>query len=106
MTYKIPKKEIKMETTRRKMLKKTAIFAVPTIMTFNLKDSQASVSGAPLRSGSQINTQQIETTFNKFFENWQEKEFEGHKKEEWQQDLQGWYSAYLKWSQLKNNKIW
>jgi hypothetical protein len=95
-----------LESSRRKMLQKTAFFAVPTIMTFNLKDSQANVSGAPQMSGSQINTEQIESTFNKFFEKWQEKEFEGHKKEEWQEDLQGWYSAYLKWSQLKNCKIW
>ena len=95
-----------METTRRKMLKKTAIFAVPTIMTFNLKDSQACVSGAPRPSGSNINTEQIQGTFNKFFENWHHKEFAGHKKEEWQQDLQGWYSAYVNWSHHKNNKIW
>ena len=39
-----------MESSRRKMLQKTAIFAVPTIMTFNLIDVQACVSGAPSTS--------------------------------------------------------
>jgi hypothetical protein len=41
-----------MESSRRKMLKKTAIFAVPTIMTFNLMDVQACVSGAPSKGGN------------------------------------------------------
>ena len=44
-----------MESSRRKMLQKTAIFAVPTIMTFNLIDIQAKVSGA-----SQCTFQSIE----------------------------------------------
>jgi hypothetical protein len=33
--------------SRREALKKTALFVVPTIMTFNLKDVQAKVSGKP-----------------------------------------------------------
>jgi len=36
-----------MESSRRKMLQKTALFVVPTLVTFNLKDIQANVSGAP-----------------------------------------------------------
>lgn len=44
-----------MESSRRKMLKKTAIFAVPTIMTFNLLDVQANVSGAPATNGGNGN---------------------------------------------------
>lgn len=95
-----------MESSRRKMLKKSALFIVPTQMSFNLMDVQANVSGAPSLSGSRINTEQIESTFNKFFDHWQNKPFEGHPKEEWQKDLQGWYSAYLNWSQHKNCKIW
>jgi hypothetical protein len=95
-----------MESSRRKMLKKTVLFVGPTIMTFNLLDAQANVSGAPRQSGTKINTEQIESTFNKFFDHWKNKPFEGHQKEEWQKDLQGWYSAYLNWSQHKNCKIW
>jgi hypothetical protein len=34
-----------MDSSRRKILQKTALFIVPSIMTFNLKDIQASVSG-------------------------------------------------------------
>ena len=95
-----------MERSRRKMLQKTALFTVPTIMTFNVKDIKANVSSSPSSYGSKINTEQIEQTFNKFFEKWQDKEFEGLKKEEWQKDKENWYSAYLKWLQNKNDKPW
>jgi hypothetical protein len=95
-----------MERSRRKMLKKTALLAMPTIMTFNVTDVHATVSGAPRQSGSKINSEEIQNTFNRFFEKWHDKEFEGHRKDEWQKNLHGWYSAYLKWSQHKSSKIW
>jgi hypothetical protein len=89
--------------SRREVLKKigkTSAFVLPVLLTFNVNELKAN---GPNVSGCVIDPQQIENTYNSFWDIWKNKKFLGYKKNFWDKDKNNWYVKYLDWS--KNNKF-